>query len=73
MNQYKIFQKLKKISLALGTTYSNPLDIDINVVAHNWVGFAKIYLQHPKHDGLALFCGNKMFILEMEGKQKVIG
>lgn len=38
--------------LCIGSSYTKPLDIGINIVTRKWVGFIKIHLQHPKWDGL---------------------
>lgn len=65
--------RLRKMHIPLGTTYSNPLDIGINAVTRNWAGFIKIHLQYPKRDGLALLRGERAFVMEMGDGEKVIG
>ena len=66
-------ERLKQMSIPLGTAYSNPIDIGINVVTKNWAGFIKVHLQHPQRDGHALLQGNRAFVLEMKDGESVIG
>ena len=56
-----------------GVTYSNPIDVGINVVTKNWAGFIKLHLQHPHRDEYALLKGNRAFTMAMEDGDLVIG
>ena len=65
--------KLRYMNIILGSTYSNPIDIDINMVTRNWSGFVKIHLQHPEKDGLALLRGERAFVMTMGDGERIIG
>ena len=66
-------ERLRLMSIPLGSTYSNPIDIGINTVTRNWAGFIKIHLQNPKGDGLALLRGERAFVMTMGDGERVIG
>ena len=61
------------MTIPLGTTYSNPIDIGLNAVTKHWAGFIKIQLLHPRKDGIALLQGQRAFVMEMQDGEKVIG
>ena len=44
--------KIEKMSISLGSTYSDPMDIGINMVSKTWVGFIKLYLRQLDGTGL---------------------
>jgi hypothetical protein len=48
-NESKIacLDRLHWMYISLGTLESNPIDIDIYMITHNWMDFIKIHLQHP--------------------------
>ena len=64
---------LRYMSIPLGSTYSNPIDIGINTVTRNWSGFVKIYLQHQEKDELAILRGERAFVMTMGDGERVIG
>ena len=66
-------ERLRLMSIPLGSTYSNPIDIGINTVTRNWAGFIKIHLEHPKRDGLALLRGERAFVMAMGDGERIIG
>ena len=61
------------MSIPLGISYSNPIDIGINTITRNWAGFIKIHLAYPKRDGLALLKGERAFVMTMGDGERVIG
>jgi hypothetical protein len=60
------------MDILLGNTYSNPLDIGINVIIKNCAGFIKVHLLHPKRNDPTFLRGNRAFVMEMEHGEKVI-
>ena len=66
-------EMLKSMKMPLGTSYSNPVDIGINTITRNWVGFIKIHLQYPQRDGLALLRGERAFVMTMGDGERIIG
>ena len=66
-------ERLRLMSMPLGTAYSNPIDICINTITRNWAGFIKIHLLHPERDGLALLRGERAFVMTMGDGEKIIG
>ena len=66
-------ERLRQMDIPLGTNYSNPIDIGLNVVTKKWAGFIKVYLLHPIRDGYALLKGNRVFAIKLEDGMRVIG
>ena len=66
-------ERLRLMNISLSSAYSNSIDIGINAVTKNWVGFIKVHLLHPLQDGMALLNGHRAFALEMEDGVKCIG
>ena len=66
-------ERLWQMDIPLGTTYSSPLDIGLNAVTKNWMGYIKVHLQHLQRDGLALLQDSWAFIMEMENGELIIG
>lgn len=61
------------MNIPLSPTYTNLMDISINMVTKNWVGFVQLHLQHLKRDSFALLCGQRAFITKMEDGEQLIG
>ena len=66
-------ERLRLMDIPLGTVYSNPIDIRLNAVTKTWAGFIKVHLQNPTLDGMALFNGNRAFVMTMVDGERVIG
>lgn len=68
-------ESLRQMDIPLGAIYSNPLDIEFNVVIINWVGFIKVHFENPQQDGLAFLWGNWVFVMVMvdENNKRVLG
>jgi hypothetical protein len=66
-------ERLRQMDIPLGKAYSNPIDIGLNAITKNWVGFIKIHLLRPQQDGLAFLQGSRAFVMEMEDGERVIG
>ena len=61
------------MTIPLGTAYSDPIDVGINVVTKKWACFVKIHIQYPQSDGHAFLQGNRAFVMDMEDGALVIG
>ena len=61
------------MNILLGMDYSSPINIGLNHVGKNWVGFLKLHLMHPLKDGLSLLRGEHIFMMELEGGEWIIG
>ena len=66
-------ERLRLMNMPLGTAYTNPIDIGINMVTRNWSGFIKLHLQNPLRDGLALLRGERAFVITMGDGENIIG
>lgn len=56
-----------------GTNYSSLIDVNLNQIAKNWMGFFKLHFKHPLKDELTLLRGERIFVMELEGREVVIG
>lgn len=63
----------RQMNILIGTTYSNFIDIGLNAITKNWACFIKIHLQYPKWSGIVLLHGKRVFAMEMEDEELVIG
>ena len=66
-------ERLRQMNILLGTNYFNPIDIGTNAVTKNWAGFIKVHFKNPILDGIALLKGHRVFVIQMENGEKVIG
>lgn len=62
-----------EMNIHIGSNYTNPLDIGLNIITKNWVGLINLHLKYLHKDGLALLKGERAFVMEMEDGEKVIG
>lgn len=65
-------ERLQMMDISLGTKYMNTMDIGLNHVTKNWVGFIKIHLKHPQMDIIALLKGDQAFVMKMNGIERSI-
>lgn len=70
---FATLEHLKVMSIPLGTTYPNSVDIGINTITRNWVSFIKLHRQEHERDGLALHKVERPFIMKLAGCERVIG
>lgn len=63
---------LHKTNILFGMDCSNPIDIGLNQITKNWVGFLKLHLKHPLKEGLTLLKGECAFVMEVEGGERAI-
>ena len=61
-----------KMNILLGTYYSSPIDIGLNQIIKNRVGFLKLHLKHPLKDELTLLRAECVFVVDFEGGKRVI-
>ena len=54
---------LRKIGILLGTDYTNPLDIGLNLVTKNWMAFIKMHIKRLHVDNMGLLQGICAFAL----------
>ena len=64
-------ERLRQMSIPLGLTHSNPIDIGTNAVTKHWAGFIKVHLKNPQQDDIALLSGHRAFVMAMEDKEKL--
>ena len=61
------------MNIFLGTNYSSLIDVNLNQIAKNWMGLFKLHFKHPLKDELTLLRGERIFVMELEGREVVIG
>ena len=64
--------RLLIMGVLLGMNCTNPLDKGPSPVTKNWTCFIKMHLKRPHVDGMALLQGTCVFVLELEGDEKVL-
>ena len=71
--QEAALSRLETMGIPIATRFREPISAIVNKDTKTWLGFLRIDLLHPEHDGINLLKGECIFTLQLQNSEYVIG
>ena len=71
--QEAALSRLETMGIPVATRFREPISAIVNKDTKTWLGFLRIDLLHPECDGLHLLKGERIFTLQLQNSEYVIG
>lgn len=65
--------RFQLMGIQLSTSLREPISALVNQQTSKWLGFLKVDLRNPQKDGIAMLKGERIFTLQLQNNEFVVG